>query len=193
MWIFAVFFILTPVNGNLYDYKYGDGYVRDDSNKPNAWQGTLLSGRMSQPKCIDIPKNLTLCQNIGYQQMRLPNLLDHDSINEVIQQSKSWISLLGVHCHPDTKLFLCSLFSPVCLERDREIFPCRSLCESVKNGCEATMKIYGYNWPDMVRCDKFPDQTEMCIPGQATSLPESRYTKRTYTICFICLSLSFCL
>lgn len=182
----------VSVQASFYDYKYGDGYV-SDGEKPTAWQGTLLSGRMSQPKCIDIPKNLTLCQNIGYDQMRLPNLLDHDSINEVIQQSRSWISLLGVHCHPDTKLFLCSLFSPVCLERDREIYPCRSLCESVRDGCETIMKAYSYKWPDMVRCDKFPDDTEMCIPGQSTVMPTSRYNKRTYFSCFICMLCLFCL
>ncbi|CAG2225190.1 SFRP5 [Mytilus edulis] len=168
-----VFCAFVSVQASFYDYKYGDGYV-SDGEKPTAWQGTLLSGRMSQPKCIDIPKNLTLCQNIGYDQMRLPNLLDHDSINEVIQQSRSWISLLGVHCHPDTKLFLCSLFSPVCLERDREIYPCRSLCESVRDGCETIMKAYSYKWPDMVRCDKFPDDTEMCIPGQSTVMPTTQ-------------------
>ncbi|XP_063398463.1 secreted frizzled-related protein 5-like isoform X1 [Mytilus trossulus] len=172
----SVLCAFVSVQASFYDYKYGDGYV-SDGEKPTAWQGTLLSGRMSQPKCIDIPKNLTLCQNIGYDQMRLPNLLDHDSINEVIQQSRSWISLLGVHCHPDTKLFLCSLFSPVCLERDREIYPCRSLCESVRDGCETIMKAYSYKWPDMVRCDKFPDDTEMCIPGQSTVMPTSRYNK----------------
>lgn len=93
--------------------------------------------------------------------MRLPNLLDHDTINEVIQQSKSWTSLLGVHCHPDTKLFLCSLFTPVCL--DRKIYPCRSLCNTVKAGCEQTMLFYNYSWPDMVRCDKFPEDADLCI------------------------------
>ena len=33
----------------------------------------------------------------------------------------------NIKCHADTQLFLCSLFSPVCLERP--IYPCRSLCQ----------------------------------------------------------------
>jgi hypothetical protein len=37
----------------------------------------------------------------------------------VSQQSAAWVSLNNVKCHPDTQLFLCSLFSPVCLERYR--------------------------------------------------------------------------
>lgn len=178
--VLCIFIYARFGSGSFYDYRYGDGYISDGGEKASDWQsGLFSSGRMSQPKCIDIPKNLTLCQNLGYDQMRIPNLLQHDSINEVIQQSKSWISLLGVHCHPDTKLFLCSLFSPVCLERDREIYPCRSLCESVRNGCESTMSFYGYKWPDMVRCDKFPEETEMCIRGQSPSTEASMYDKPT--------------
>ncbi len=76
-----------------------------------------------EPLCVDIPRNLTLCHDIGYTKMRLPNLLDHDTMQEVSQQASSWIPLLNIKCHADTKLFLCSLFAPVCLERP--IYPCR--------------------------------------------------------------------
>ena len=62
-------------------------------------------------------------------QMRLPNLLDHDTMSEVSQQATSWLPLLNVQCHADSQLFLCSLFAPVCLERP--IYPCRSLCKKV--------------------------------------------------------------
>ena len=48
-------------------------------------------------------------------------------VMQVSQQSMSWIPLLNIKCHADTQLFLCSLFSPVCLERP--IYPCRSLCQ----------------------------------------------------------------
>ena len=51
--------------------------------------------------------------------------------------------------------------SPVCL--DRPIYPCRGLCERVRVGCEGRMKTYGYPWPDMLRCDKFPMDNDMCI------------------------------
>lgn len=64
-------------------------------------------------KCIKIPANLTLCYGIRYSEMRLPNLLYHETMNEVIEQSNFWIQLTKIGCHPDTQLFLCSLFSPV--------------------------------------------------------------------------------
>ncbi|XP_049807021.1 secreted frizzled-related protein 1-like [Schistocerca nitens] len=130
-----------------------------------AYWGGLGAGRPSQPICVDIPRNMSLCHGIGYLKMRLPNLLEHDTMAEVSQQAASWLPLLNVRCHPDTQLFLCSLFSPVCL--DRAIYPCRSLCDKVRVGCEARMNAYGFPWPDMFRCDRFPVDNDMCITPQA--------------------------
>ena len=63
--------------------------------------------------------------------MRLPNLLEHDTIQEASQQAAYWVSLMQVQCAQDAQLFLCSLFAPVCLERP--IYPCRSLCQKVSH------------------------------------------------------------
>lgn len=124
---------------------------------------------VDQVPCIGIPANLSLCQNIGYNRMRIPDLLEHDSLGEILEQSSSWIPLLNVRCHPDTQRFLCSLFTPVCV--DPPISPCRSLCEKVKSGCESRMKMYGFPWPDMFACDHFPQDNDMCITSEMASNP----------------------
>ena len=77
------------------------------------WSAIGGIGRDNQPVCVSIPANMTLCTNIGYTKMRLPNLLDHDTMQEVSQQAASWVPLLNVNCHDDSQLFLCSLFAPV--------------------------------------------------------------------------------
>ncbi|XP_022096431.1 secreted frizzled-related protein 5-like isoform X2 [Acanthaster planci] len=123
-----------------------------------------LSGRITKPTCVDIPSDLTLCQNIGYNRMRMPNLLDHDSIFEVKDQSQGWIPLLIVNCDNDTQLFLCSLFSPVCL--DRPIYPCRSLCQKVRQNCEPIMVRNCFPWPAMLECDLFPEDNGLCIQSE---------------------------
>jgi len=133
------------------------------------WADWSDLAREKQPTCVDIPSNMTLCTDIGYTKMRLPNLVDHDTLHEVSQQSMSWIPLLNIKCHPDTQLFLCSLFSPVCLERP--IYPCRSLCQKVRAGCEGRMQAYGFPWPDMLDCDKFPEDNDMCITAQSVKQP----------------------
>jgi len=120
-----------------------------------------------QPTCVAIPSNMSLCTNIGYNKMRLPNLLEHDTIQEASQQAAYWVPLIQSNCSEHTKLFLCSLFAPVCL--DRPIYPCRSLCQKVKAGCEGTMKSRGFPWPPMLDCNKFPLDNDMCITSQAES------------------------
>jgi hypothetical protein len=151
------------------DKAWSDTYMADWSNPDWA----LISGRSQQRTCVDIPANLTLCQNLGYKKMVLPNLLGHDSLGEVTQQAGSWVALQNIKCHRDTQLFLCSLFAPVCL--DRLIWPCRSLCEAVKNGCVSRMNSYGFPWPNMLRCDKFPLENDLCITSRS---PDGNKGKR---------------
>ncbi|CAD5220040.1 unnamed protein product [Bursaphelenchus okinawaensis] len=136
------------------------------------------------PRCVPIPTNFTLCHGMQYSTMRLPTLLEHDTVAEAIQQSDAWNSLLRLHCHPETKLFLCSLFAPVCLpEVDKIIYPCKSLCEKVKQGCEPRMKQYGFDWPDMMKCSKFPEDNDMCIKPQAQEEVKHSQSKRECASC----------
>ncbi|KAM9350695.1 secreted frizzled-related protein 2 [Symphorus nematophorus] len=115
----------------------------------------------SSSRCVPIPAGMALCQSIGYDTMRMPNLLGHESPAEAVQQSASWLPLLARECHPDARIFLCSLFAPICL--DRFISPCRSLCESVRDSCAPIMSCYGYPWPEILRCDQYPADHLMCI------------------------------
>ncbi|XP_018112028.1 frizzled related protein 2 L homeolog isoform X1 [Xenopus laevis] len=115
----------------------------------------------SSSRCMRIPKSMALCYDIGYSEMRIPNLLEHETMAEAIQQSSSWLPLLARECHPDARIFLCSLFAPICF--DRYIFPCRSLCEAVRSSCAPIMACYGYPWPEILKCDKFPEDHGMCI------------------------------
>lgn len=147
----------APVGGQEYDY-YG-------------WQTQPLHGRSysKPPQCLDIPADLPLCHTVGYKRMRLPNLLEHESLAEVKQQASSWLPLLAKRCHSDTQVFLCSLFAPVCL--DQPIYPCRSLCEAVRAGCAPLMEAYGFPWPEMLHCHKFPLDNDLCIAVQFGHLP----------------------
>lgn len=44
---------------------------------------TLFLHRNDSSVCVDIPTNFTLCSDIGYKRMKLPNLLNHDTLAEV--------------------------------------------------------------------------------------------------------------
>ncbi|XP_061538336.1 secreted frizzled-related protein 2-like [Phycodurus eques] len=115
--------------------------------------------------CKPIPSSLSLCHGIGYRHMRLPNLLGHDSLREAQQQSAAWLPLVSKLCHRDTKMFLCSLFAPVCVpDYSWPVSPCRGLCEAVRDHCVPVMSAFGFPWPEMFNCSRFPRGTQLCIP-----------------------------
>ncbi|XP_048032641.1 secreted frizzled-related protein 1b [Megalobrama amblycephala] len=150
LWIFVAAVLFLPLlNASEYEYY---------SWKPDNY------GR--NPQCMDIPEDLRLCFNVGYKQMLLPNLLEHETIAEVKQQAGSWVPLVHKACHPGTQVLLCSLFAPVCL--DRPLYPCRWLCEAVRDSCTPIMEAFGFPWPEMLNCDKFPEG-DVCIAMNTTN------------------------
>ena len=69
-------------------------------------------------RCVDIPRNMSLCANIDYKLMRVPNLLQHNTIREIVEQCEYMPSTLTI-------LFLiyfsidygfCQLFSHILLK-----------------------------------------------------------------------------
>lgn len=130
--------------------------------------------------CKPIPAPMLLCRGIEYQSMRLPNLLGHETVQEVLEQASTWIPLVQKQCHPDTRKFLCSLFAPVCIDDlDEIIQPCHSLCEEVKESCAPVMSAFGFPWPDMLDCSRFPKDNDLCIPLASSDhiLPVTREGK----------------
>ncbi|CAN9512863.1 unnamed protein product [Ophioblennius macclurei] len=151
-----------------------------------SWKSDSYPGGRSYgkpPQCVDIPDDLRLCHNVGYQQMLLPNLLEHESMAEVKQQASSWVPLVHKRCHPGTQVLLCALFAPVCLERP--ILPCRWLCEAVRDGCTPIMEAFGFPWPAMLACDKFP-QDDVCIAMTGPNATVATQTADDSLICPPC-------
>jgi secreted frizzled-related protein 5 len=68
------------------------------------WGSLNAGGHHGSTRCVEIPSNLSLCRNMEYTKMRLPNLLEHDTLKEVSQQAISWVRLLEVSCHADTQV-----------------------------------------------------------------------------------------
>ena len=49
-----------------------------------TWASSLSLGDLARDleplTCVPIPRNLTLCHDVAYPMMRLPNLLDHGTV-----------------------------------------------------------------------------------------------------------------
>ncbi|XP_076871771.1 frizzled-7b [Brachyhypopomus gauderio] len=116
------------------------------------------------------PISIPLCTDIQYNQTIMPNLLGHTNQEDAGLEVHQFYPLVKVQCSPDLKFFLCSMYAPVCTVLEQAIPPCRSLCERARQGCEALMNKFGFQWPDRLRCENFPvhGAGEICV-GQNTS------------------------
>ena len=106
-----------------------------------------------------------LCRDIRYNETIMPNLMNHqnqDEAGEVVQQ---FSPLVRVKCSPDIKFFLCSVYVPVCTVLDRAIPPCRLMCETARKDCEGIMNRFGFKWPELLDCQRFPEagKGQICV------------------------------
>lgn len=111
------------------------------------------------------PITIPLCKDIRYNETIMPNLLNHQKQDDAGLEVHQFFPLVKVQCSPDLQFFLCSMYAPVCTILERAIPPCRSLCQSARNGCEVLMNRFGFRWPETLDCDKFPKAggEELCV------------------------------
>ncbi|XP_020355912.1 frizzled-1-like isoform X1 [Oncorhynchus kisutch] len=116
------------------------------------------------------PISIPLCTDIAYNETIMPNLLGHTNQEDAGLEVHQFYPLVKVQCSPDLKFFLCSMYAPVCTVLEQALPPCRSLCERARQGCEALMNKFGFQWPDSLACESFPvhGAGELCV-GQNVS------------------------
>ncbi|XP_060517028.1 frizzled-2 [Cylas formicarius] len=118
------------------------------------------------------PITIPFCSGIRYNTTIMPNLLGHTTQEDAGLEVHQYFPLVKVNCSADLQIFLCSVFVPVCTILDHPLPPCRSLCLSAKQ-CENVMKKFGFDWPENLNCDNYPDNTEsdaLCVGENKTTL-----------------------
>ncbi|XP_028675211.1 frizzled-2 [Erpetoichthys calabaricus] len=123
----------------------------------------LLHGQPHGDRGISVPEHgfcqpisIPLCTDIAYNQTIMPNLVGHTNQEDAGLEVHQFYPLVKVQCSPELKFFLCSMYAPVCTVLEQAIPPCRSICERAKQGCEALMNKFGFQWPERLRCENFP-------------------------------------
>nr|CRI73784.1 Frizzled-1 [Euperipatoides kanangrensis] len=124
------------------------------------------------------PITIPLCNDIQYNETIMPNLLNHQKQEDAGLEVHQFFPLVKVQCSPDLKFFLCAMYAPVCTILERAIPPCKSLCMSAKNGCESLMNKFGFQWPESLDCNQFPEANDDICVGQ-NNTPGSAPTQRT--------------
>jgi len=97
--------------------------------------------------------NVPMCKGVSYQQTVFPNLLGHTTQEDAGLEVHQFYPLVKVECSPHLKIFLCSLYTPECVDGWPRA-PCRATCELARSGCEPLMTKFGFKWPDTLQCEK---------------------------------------
>uniref|UniRef100_A0A8D0CEJ3 Frizzled class receptor 8 n=1 Tax=Salvator merianae TaxID=96440 RepID=A0A8D0CEJ3_SALMN len=133
--------------------------------------GAALSSAI-ELSCQEI--TVPLCKGIGYNYTYMPNQFNHDTQDEAGLEVHQFWPLVEIQCSADLRFFLCSMYTPICLEDYKKpLPPCRSVCERAKAGCAPLMRQYGFAWPDRMRCDRLPEQGNpdtLCMDYNRTDL-----------------------
>lgn len=120
-------------------------------------------GQATHGKCE--PITIPLCANIEYNQTIMPNLLGHSKQEQAGMEVHQFFPLVKVQCSKHLQIFLCSVYAPVCTILEDPLPPCRSLCLAAQDGCEELMNKFGFQWPQNLACNNFPNPSpdQLCV------------------------------
>lgn len=122
------------------------------------------------------PINIEMCKSLPYDKTLFPNHLGQKNQEEADRTIVTYSPLINIKCSADIQLFLCSMLAPVCTVLPKPLLPCRSLCESAREGCESLMKSFGYSWPDAFDCSKLPIDggAELCMGRNSSGVDDRK-------------------
>lgn len=73
--------------------------------------------------------------------------------------------MVNLQCSPELRMFLCSLYAPVCSEYGRITLPCRRLCLQAKSDCYRLMDMFGVSWPEEMDCNRLSKHSSLSFSG----------------------------
>lgn len=124
------------------------------------------------------PIRVEMCKNFGYNMTGMPNLGGNDLQQEANYCLKTFDPLIQYGCSKHLKLFLCSVYVPMCTEKvENPIGPCRGLCENVYTKCIPVLENFGFSWPEALNCTRFPienNHEHMCMEGPRDMISDNR-------------------
>lgn len=138
----------------------------------------LYDGEWGRPARCE-PITIPMCQGIGYNMTRMPNLLKHESQHEAEIRLNEFRPLVEYGCDVHLRFFLCSLYVPMCTDQVSATIPaCRPMCEQARQRCSPIMERFSFGWPDSLDCSRLPtnhDPNSLCIEAPENNTePETK-------------------
>uniref|UniRef100_A0A8C9B5C8 Atrial natriuretic peptide-converting enzyme n=1 Tax=Phocoena sinus TaxID=42100 RepID=A0A8C9B5C8_PHOSS len=145
----------------------------------------------STSACMNITHSQ--CQMLPYHTTLTP-LLSIVKNMEMEKFLKFFMYLHRLGCYQHIMLFGCSLAFPECIgdgDDSHGLLPCRSFCESAKEGCESVLGMVNASWPEFLKCSQFRNQSENTNVSRICFSPQQEKEKQL--ICgggesFLCAS-----
>ncbi|KAM7539184.1 hypothetical protein Aperf_G00000047219 [Anoplocephala perfoliata] len=128
-----------------------------------------------QARCTPIRE--PVCQGLEYEVTIMPNWVKMTSQEEAAKRMIDYKSLLNINCSHYLKLFLCTIYFPMCTPalESSALKPCKSLCIHVRSRCEPIMQQFKFSWPTELTCDDLPEPPDLCIqPPDKYSLDDQK-------------------
>ncbi|XP_057289884.1 frizzled-4-like [Hydractinia symbiolongicarpus] len=141
----------------------------------------IATGQARYRECEKV--NTSVCRNLngnGYAYTSFPNFLNQSSQQQAAADLNTYKPLITSNCAKELLLFLCTTYIPICQPEytSFRIAPCKSLCRNSRRACEPTLKKSGYEWPENLNCNKFPEQNEgVCVTLPGEIAPQRQVTK----------------
>ena len=114
------------------------------------------------------PHILSQCSGLNYN-TALPNLRGQTLPSIIEEEFLQFEILFRYNCSNALLVLLCGVYAPFCGCCSPEntsvvLKPCRNLCYHVYDGCIGVFNEFQYQWPEILNCSKFPEQSEeMCF------------------------------
>ncbi|KAL3842351.1 hypothetical protein ACJMK2_020377 [Sinanodonta woodiana] len=125
------------------------------------------------------PIKIPMCKSMPYNMTRMPNHLYHSTQENANLAIEQFHELIKTNCSADLLFFLCAMFAPICTPEFQPdaIPPCKSVCESSRQGCEPLMIQHNVSWPDALNCDLLPQYDRgVCVSPDAIVSTMPNYT-----------------
>lgn len=102
---------------------------------------TVTTGGVSDPPCLSVPSDWSICSGKRSPFFTLPNFFNHTSVEEVGAVLQQWAWLTRKGCHHSAEWFLCLLLAPRCpAPAAPPRLPCRSFCHVLQDSCWASLE-----------------------------------------------------
>ena len=125
--------------------------------------------------CVNISQ-VEFCSEIGYELGSFPNWRGQFTPETANQELLNYRPLIMRVCSNAIVHMLCAVYAPFC-SPDRPYIrlpPCRELCQYVRDGCEDDLNEFGFQWPPVLECDRYPDTATTKLSFCHSNLSELR-------------------